>query len=185
MEFLQILIIALGLAMDAFAVSIAAGTSRNITGERAALRLSLHFGLFQFLMPWIGWSLGINIAPLIASGDHWVAFILLAIVGGRMIKASLDKQPRSFKTDPSKGMLLFVLSVATSIDALAVGLSIGMLKIKILFPSLLIGIITALLSYIGIQMGKRLGLKFGKRMELLGGFLLIGIGVKILIAHLS
>ncbi len=162
MGFIQILIIALGLAMDAFAVSIAAGTSGNVTERRAALRLSLHFGLFQFFMPLIGWSLGINIAPLIASGDHWVAFILLAIVGGRMIKAGLGKQPTGFKKDPSKGMLLFMLSVATSIDALAIGLSLAMLQIKILVPCLLIGMITALLSYIGIQMGSRLGIKFGK-----------------------
>jgi len=184
MGFIQILIIALGLAMDAFAVSIAAGTSGRVTTYQSAVRLSLHFGLFQFFMPIIGWFLGTKIQPLIAAVDHWVAFFLLFIVGFRMIRSGLNQHLRLFSEDPSQGITLILLSVATSIDALAIGLGLAMLRIKIFYPCLVVGIITALLSFLGVHMGTRLGIKFGKKMEVLGGLILMVIGSKILISHL-
>ena len=184
MGLIQIIMIAIGLSMDAFAVSIAAGSSEWLTSKRAAIRLSFHFGLFQFLMPIFGWFLGIKIQPLIEAADHWIAFLLLLMVGSRMIRSGLEKNPKSFSDDPSRGLTLVVLSIATSIDALAIGLGLAMLRITIIYPSLVIGIITAGLSFLGIRMGNRLGKKFGKKMEVIGGFILITIGSRILISHL-
>jgi len=136
------------------------------------------------MMPLIGWYVGVHIAHLIESFDHWVAFGLLLIVGGRMIIASFKSEAETFDKDPSRGFSLVLLSVATSIDALAVGLSLAMINISIWYPCLIIGIITAGLSVIGIRAGKYFGKKLGPRMELIGGVILIGIGVKILVSHL-
>src|SRR5512136_1822818 len=126
MDFLQIIFIAIGLAMDAFAVALGAGSSRVTHGVRPAFRLSFHFGLFQFLMPIIGWYVGNTIAPLIAAFDHWIAFGLLAYVGGKMIHAGSGREPAKEEKslDPTSGIQLVMLSIATSIDALAVGLSL-------------------------------------------------------------
>jgi len=180
----EILMIAAGLAMDAFAVSIAAGTSGKLVGKRATFRLSFHFGLFQGMMPVIGWFAGIKIAHLIDAMDHWVAFGLLLIVGSRMIISAFSLETETFSDDPSRGTSLVILSVATSIDALAVGLSLAMLQISIWYPAVVIGIITALLSVAGIRAGRYFGEKLGPRMELMGGLILIGIGLKILLADL-
>ncbi len=184
MELIEILLIAVGLAMDAFAVSIAAGTSGKLVGKRAIFRLSFHFGLFQAMMPVIGWYAGIHIAALISSVDHWIAFALLLFVGIRMIMGAFATETETFAADPSRGASLIVLSVATSIDALAVGLSLAMLQVSIWYPSAVIGIITAALSVVGIQAGKYLGRKLGSRMELVGGVILILIGCRILASHL-
>ena len=170
--------------MDAFAVSIAAGTSGRLAGKRATFRLSFHFGLFQAIMPLIGWYAGIRIAHLISAFDHWVAFGLLLLVGGRMIMASFQTEAETFDKDPSRGFSLVLLSVATSIDALAVGLSLAMINISIWYPCAMIGIITAGLSVVGIRAGKYFGEKLGPRMELIGGVILILIGLKILIGDL-
>jgi putative Mn2+ efflux pump MntP len=181
---LESLLIALGLAMDAFAVALAAGATGRSVGKRAAFRLSFHFGLFQFLMPVIGWYGGSLFAKRIASVDHWIAFGLLAFIGGRMVKAGAGG-PEEVKTgDPSKGMSLIVLSVATSLDALAIGLSIAMLRVSVWYPAVIIGIVAAALTLVGVRVGRHLGLEFGQRMELIGGLVLIGIGVKILVEHL-
>jgi len=180
----EIILIAIGLAIDAFAVSIAAGTSGKLQGKRGIFRLSFHFGLFQALMPLLGWFAGIHIAHLIRAVDHWIAFGLLLFVGARMIRASFQKDTETFLADPSRGMSLVMLSVATSIDALAVGLSLAMIQINIWYPCALIGIITAMLSVIGIFTGKYLGKKIGPRMEFIGGVILILIGARILISHL-
>lgn len=185
MNMLEIIMIAVGLAMDAFAVSIAAGTSGRLAGKRATFRLSFHFGLFQAMMPLIGWYAGSRIAHLISAFDHWVAFFLLLVVGGRMILAALSSETETFDKDPSRGLSLVMLSVATSIDALAVGLSLAMINTAIWYPCALIGLITAGLSVVGIRAGKYFGEKLGSRMELIGGVILIGIGVKILVSHLS
>ena len=185
MNTLEIIMIAVGLAMDAFAVSIAAGTSGRLAGKRATFRLSFHFGLFQAMMPLIGWYVGVHIAHLIESFDHWVAFALLLIVGGRMIIASFKSEAETFDKDPSRGFSLVLLSVATSIDALAVGLSLAMINISIWYPCAMIGIITAGLSVIGIRAGRYFGEKLGSRMELIGGVILILIGLKILMSHLT
>jgi len=184
MNILEILMIAVGLAMDAFAVSIAAGTSGKLVGKRATFRLSFHFGLFQAMMPVIGWFAGVHIAHLIAAVDHWFAFGLLLFVGGRMILSSFDPETKTFSRDPSRGTSLVILSIATSIDALAVGLSLAMIQISIWYPCVVIGFITAILSIIGIRAGKYFGKKLGPRMELIGGIILIGIGLKILLADL-
>jgi putative Mn2+ efflux pump MntP len=184
MDFIETLMIAVGLAMDAFAVSLGAGTSGRAIGGRAAFRLSFHFGLFQFMMPVIGWFLGTRIAPLISSIDHWIAFGLLVFVGVRMIRSGFDDRIETFATDPSRGLALVVLAIATSIDALAIGLSLAMLRIRIWYPSAVIGVVTAGLSLVGLRVGTRLGARFGKRMEVAGGAILTLIGLRILLLHL-
>ncbi len=184
MKIADIILIAIGLAMDAFAVSIAAGTSGKLEGRRGVFRLSFHFGLFQAIMPLAGWFVGVRIAHFISAVDHWVAFGLLCFVGARMIRASLKNETASFQADPSRGMSLVMLSVATSIDALAVGLSLAMIQINIWYPCALIGIITAAMSVAGIGAGKYLGRQIGPLMERLGGVILIFIGARILWSHL-
>ena len=184
MSFVEILVIALGMAMDAFAVSLSAGTSGMATGPRATFRLSFHFGLFQFFMPLIGWSMGIGISSYIESIDHWVAFGLLAFVGVRMIRGGVANREKTARNDPSRGLTLVALAIATSIDALAIGLSLAMLQVNIWYPAAVIGVVTAGLSFLGIRLGNRLGDHFGQRMEIIGGVLLILIGVRILVSHL-
>lgn len=184
MLLIEIIIIAVSLAMDAFAVCICAASSGMITDKRAVFRLSFHFGLFQFLMPVMGWFIGLNILTYIAFIDHWIAFTLLAYVGGKMIQESRNKNEHQQRSNPSKGINLIMLSLATSIDALAVGLSIGVLDLEIWYPSFLIGIITSGLSLVGIHLGHKLGRRFGKQMEFIGGVVLIIIGLRILITHL-
>ncbi len=184
MNLVEILLIAVGLAMDAFAVSLAAGASRQSSGMGAAFRLSFHFGLFQFIMPVIGWYTGSGLAGMIADYDHWVAFGLLAMVGIRMIVSGAGSRKKSQAHDPSRGLTLIVLSVATSIDALAVGLSLAMIRVNIWYPSMVIGLVTACLSVVGLRLGGRLGVRFGKHMEIAGGVLLVLIGLRILLAHI-
>ncbi len=184
MGFIEIILIAVGLSLDAFAVSIGASSSGSVSDARSRFRLSFHFGLFQFLMPVIGWFLGSTIAPLISTIDHWVAFVLLAYVGIKMIKESFEPQEENNKTNPSKGRTLIILSIATSIDALVVGFSLALINVDIWQPSVLIGIITGILSLIGIYIGDFLGSRIGRKMELIGGLVLVGIGAKILIQHL-
>ena len=184
MGFIEILMIAVGLAMDAFAVSLGAGASGRAVGGRAVFRLSFHFGLFQFMMPVVGWFLGARIAPLISSVDHWIAFGLLVFVGVRMIRSGFDDRAETFAADPSRGLALVVLAIATSIDALAIGLSLAILRIKIWYPSVVIGVVTAGLSLFGLRLGARLGVRFGKRMEIVGGAILAFIGLRILLSHL-
>ncbi len=187
MAFPEILLIAIGLAMDAFAVSLGVGSSRTAVGPRPAFRLSFHFGLFQFMMPVIGWTAGYTVQPLIAAFDHWIAFGLLLLVGGRMIRSGVagDGDVPENRRDPTTGWSLVMLSVATSIDALAIGLSLAMLRIDIWYPSTIIGIVTAALSLLGLRLGNMLGKKFGRSMEIAGGAILFSIGIRILIQHLS
>ena len=185
MSVLTIFGIALGLAMDAFAVSIASSAVLRDVTRRQIFRLSFHFGFFQFMMPVIGWLAGLSVADYIAAYDHWVAFGLLAFIGGRMIYESFAKEEKLKETaDPTRGLTLVMLSIATSIDALAVGLSFAMLQVKIWYPSVIIGLVAAGMTVIGMRIGGRLGKRFGHRMELIGGLVLIGIGVKILIEHI-
>ena len=183
MATVEVLMIAIALAMDASAVSMAAGASGQARGGRAAFRLSFHFGLFQFMMPVIGWYLGSTVAPLITGVDHWLAFGLLAFVGGRMIRSGLSRNEESVPADPSRGFTLVTLSVATSIDALAIGLSLAMLGVKIWYPSVVIGVVTAGLSLLGLGLGTQLGTLVGKRMEIVGGLILVFIGVRLVLSH--
>jgi len=182
----EILAIAVGLAMDAFAVSLAGGAGGRLRSPRPAVRLAFHLGLFQFMMPVIGWYVGSRAAPMIESVDHWVAFALLALVGGRMVRSGLrPDEDHSPMPDPSKGWNLVALSFATSIDALAVGLSLAMIGVAIWQPSVIIGVVTAVLSLIGIAVGGRVGRRFGPTVEILGGLILLGIGIRIVVTHLA
>ncbi len=184
MGIIEILFISLGLAMDAFAVSICAGTNELTRGKRPTFRLSFHFGLFQFFMPIIGWSLGSAVYKYIETFDHWIVLILLSFVGIKMIKSGLSKKSNLKSGDMSKGMNLIILSIATSIDALAIGISFAILQTSIIFPSIIIGIVTACLSILGVQLGNKLGMKFGKKMEIAGGIILILIGLRIFVQHI-
>ncbi|HEX9117894.1 MAG TPA: manganese efflux pump MntP family protein [Anaerolineae bacterium] len=184
MPFLDVLLIAVGLAMDATAVSLGVGTTGQASSPRPIFRLSFHFGLFQALMPILGWVAGSTVAGFISSVDHWLAFGLLAFVGGRMVKSGLDSEADPCPPNPSRGGTLILLCIATSIDAFAVGLSLAMLRVAIIYPSLVIGLVTALMSLAGLLLGGRLGERFGKRMEILGGLILIAIGLRVVLAHL-
>ena len=186
MEFIKILAIAVALAMDAFAVSIATGVNLKNVNSRQMFRLSWHFGLFQAFMPIIGWSAGLSIRSYIEHYDHWIAFGLLAFVGVHMIKRAFqdDKAEKPIK-DYTKGMTLVMLSVATSIDALAVGFGLSLLKISIWMPALIIGIVAGTFTLIGMRIGERIG--SAKRLSLyaetIGGVVLISIGLNILCEH--
>lgn len=170
--------------MDAFAVSLGAGASPCIRGYRPTFRLSFHFGLFQFLMPILGWLLGTTIAPWIEGIDHWIALGLLVFVGGRMIRSGLDPNGEAYAQDVSRGWTLIMLSLAVSIDALAVGFSLALFGREIWFPAVIIGVVTGLMSWLGTRIGSRLGRRFGKRMEIGGGTILILIGIRIVLTHL-
>ncbi len=185
MSSLTLVFVALGLAMDALAVAVAVSTMLPRVSVRQIFRLGFHFGLFQALMPVLGWLAGRSLSNLIAQWDHWVAFGLLAFVGGKAVRAGLrgPSEPQT-GADPTRGVSLLVLCVATSLDALAVGLSFAMLKVRIWYPSVLIGCVTAVLTVTGMLLGSRLGAHFGRRTEVVGGLILIVIGVKILAEHL-
>lgn len=184
MEWYASLLIAVGLAMDAFAVSLGIGTSGAANKPRPVFRVSFHMGFFQGLMTFLGWLAGSTIATLISAFDHWIALGLLAFVGIRMIRSGLQDGEEIQKSDPSRGSTLIVICIATSIDAMAVGLSLAMLNVEILSPSLIVGVVTLILSLVGLLAGNQLGKKFGKRMEVLGGLILNGIGIRILLTHL-
>jgi manganese efflux pump family protein len=183
---LIILGVALGLAMDAFAVSLGLGLSLRPATSGQTFRLAFSFGSFQFMMPILGWAAGETLVRYIGAYDHWVAFGLLLGVGGKMIVESLrpGKQPGSERADPTRGISLLVLSVATSLDALAVGLSLAALQVTIIFPAVVIGIVAFGITVLGMKIGPALGKVIGRRAELLGGGVLIVIGIKILADHL-
>lgn len=172
--------------MDAFAVAVATGVSlKKVTG-RQTFRLAWHFGLFQAMMPIIGWSIGSTVYHLIEKVDHWVAFFLLFIIGIRMNLGALKSDDHEIDlNDPTKGFSMVMLSVATSIDALAVGLSISMLQISIWRPALIIGFVALFFTAIGFHIGRIVGSNFnlGKYAEIIGGIVLVGIGLKILHEH--
>ena len=185
MSFLSILIIAIGLGMDAFSVAIGVGASVRAISFMSVFRLSFYFGLFQFLMPVAGWFAGVSVANVIAGYDHWIAFALLVAVGGKMIAESFNREEKVRTTDPTRGLTVIILSVATSIDALAVGFSFALLKTPVLYPSVIIGIVAFVMTMCGMLFGEKLGKMVGKRVEMLGGLILIGIGVKILMEHMA
>jgi putative Mn2+ efflux pump MntP len=185
MEVLFILGIAFGLSMDAFAVAIGTGLRLGRVSGRQTFRLAFHFGLFQSGMPLAGWLAGVTIVEWIAAFDHWVAFAMLAFVGGKMIFDSFrHEEGQESPRDPTRGGSLVLLSVATSVDALAVGLSLGLLDSPVLIPALVIGLVCSGVTAAGLHLGRRLGTAFGERMEALGGAVLVAIGLKILIEHL-
>ena len=184
MDIIDIILIAVGLAMDAAAVSMVAAAMGYAKGPRAKFRLSFHFGLFQFLMPIIGWFLGRGVVHYTAVIGHWIAFALVTFVGVRMIRSGIHPESHQLKQDPSKGMTMVMLSVATSLDALAIGLSLAMMQVNIWYASAIIGLVTASLSLISIRLGSRLGVIFGHRIEMVGGGILVAIGFRIILSHL-
>ncbi|MFZ3070256.1 MAG: manganese efflux pump MntP family protein [Anaerolineaceae bacterium] len=184
MDIFSIILIALGLAMDAFAVSLAIGTTTQCNNRHARFRICFYFGFFQAFMPVLGWLAGSTIARYIQGFDHWIAFGLLVYIGVNMIISGIKSGVEAFPSDPTKGKLLITLAVATSIDALAVGLSMAMLNVDIVLPAIIIGIVAAALSVVGLTIGNKLGEKFGKSMQIIGGVILIGIGLRVLITHL-
>ena len=184
MDYFTLLLIAFGLSMDAFAVSISNGITIQRQRANHALRIGIFFGSFQALMPLIGWSAGLSFRELISGVDHWIAFGLLTFIGGKMIYESKKMDGQGKETKPLNLPTLLLLSVATSIDALAVGISFALLKISIITPIIVIGTVTFILSSIGVLIGNKVGHFFEKKIETLGGLILIGIGIKILLEHL-
>ena len=183
MSLVTIFILAVGLGVDGFSVAIGIGATNDKKSWVPVLRLAAAFGLFQFVMPIIGWLAGLTVVEIIASFDHWIAFALLALVGGKMIREGFEKESDEEKADQTRGWPLLLLSIATSIDALAVGFSFSVLKNPILFPAVIIGIVCFVMTTVGMIFGKVLAKIFGKKVEIFGGIVLIAIGVKILIDH--
>lgn len=183
MGIVELVVLSIGLAMDAFAVSVCKGLSMSKMSWKKACIIGLYFGIFQALMPLIGYLLGINFQEKIDNIDHWIAFILLGIIGINMIKEAMSKQKES-SNDSIKFKDMIVLAIATSIDALAVGITFAFLKVNILLAISLIGIITLVLSIIGVKIGNIFGNKYEKKAQLVGGIILILLGIKILLEHL-
>jgi putative Mn2+ efflux pump MntP len=187
MSFVFILGIAVALAMDCFAITLGLACGvRGLTMKQAA-RMAAYFGGFQFVMPVLGWLAGDSLLGLIESFDHWVAFGLLALIGGRMIYESFEmsEEDKACRPDQTRGSRLLLLALATSIDALAVGLSLGVVRTSILYPAAIIGVTSFAMTVLGAKLGPVVGRVVGRRAELLGGLILIGIGAKILIEHLA
>lgn len=183
MGILEILIIAIGLSMDAFAVSICKGLSVRRVRPRNAVSAALWFGGFQALMPVLGFYLGVSFADIVSSVDHWIAFILLGIIGGHMLKESFESDAEC-QVDPDFSFkTMLAMAVATSIDALAVGVSFAFLKVNIWIAVLLIGLTTGALSAAGIYLGNIFGSRYKSKAEFAGGFILIVMGLKILLEH--
>lgn len=184
MNLWELFVIAVGLSMDAFAVSICKGLSTPRLRLRHSLICGGYFGLFQALMPLLGWLLGVRFQAMIASLDHWIAFILLGIIGINMIRESRDTDAESL--DSSFGFkAMLPLAVATSIDALAVGVTFAFLNVNILWAVTFIGVITFILSSIGVKVGHVFGLRYKGKAEFAGGLILVLMGCKILLEHLG
>jgi len=183
MSWINLLGIAVALSMDAFAVSIAAGLAVAQVTPRHTFRIGFHFGLFQCLMPIVGWLAGLSVARFIQVYDHWVAFALLVYVGGKMIHESRQPPDAEARRDPTRGLMLVTLSVATSIDALAVGLSMALIGVSVWVPAVVIGLITGTLSTIGILCAGWFGRRWGGWAELAGGIVLLLIAIHIVVQH--
>ena len=183
---INVIFIAVALAMDAFAVSIAAGVTLKSVSPRQTFRLAWHFGLFQAMMPVIGWGAGLTVRARIEAYDHWVAFALLVFVAQGMLRSAFkaDTDEDGAK-DPTRGLTMVMLSVATSIDALAVGLSLSMINVSIWTPALIIGLVAGGFTTAGMHLGKLIGslAKLSRWAELTGGIVLLAIGVNILREH--
>lgn len=187
MKTVEIFVIAFGLSMDAFAVAVASGAAMRKLHVPDAVKMGLFFGGFQALMPALGWQAGIRLKDFVSGFDHWVAFGLLVFIGGKMIYESLgmkEKEDRAGKSSPFDTGTLTLLSIATSIDALAVGFTFSMLAVSIAAPALIIGLVTFCVSVSGVALGSKTGHLFENRIEAFGGLILIAIGLKILFEHL-
>ena len=183
MGIIELILLSIGLAMDAFAVSICKGISMKRMNWRKALIIGMYFGGFQALMPVIGYFLGTAFESIITNIDHWVAFILLGIIGGNMIKEAFEDESENCNDDVGfKTMIM--LAIATSIDALAVGITFAFLKVNLIAAISMIGVITFALSVVGTKIGNRFGDKYESKAELVGGIILVLLGIKILLEHL-
>ncbi|WP_295213954.1 manganese efflux pump MntP family protein [Ruminococcus sp.] len=188
MGFIELLLTAVGLAMDAFAVSICKGLGMRKMRYGQAVVIGLYFGVFQALMPLIGWLLGTSFSRYIQAFDHWIAFVLLALIGGKMLWDVFHEDDEATAAQKLDAKLdhreLFMLAIATSIDALAVGIAFACLDVEIWSSVSIIGIVTFVISFCGVWIGNRFGSRFEKKAGIAGGIVLIGIGVKILADHL-
>lgn len=184
MSVLEMIVIALSLAMDAFAVSICKGLSMKRMRWKNAIVIALYFGVFQAIMPVIGYLLGISFTEIVEQIDHFIAFMLLLIIGINMIKSSFDDESEN-RNDKIDVKTMILLALATSIDALAIGVTFAFLNTNIFISSPIIGIVTFILSLIGVKVGNRFGDKFQNKAEIIGGITLILIGLKILLEHLN
>lgn len=182
MTLAELIIIAIGVSMDAFAVSISKGLASPALKPKNALTAGFWFGGFQALMPVVGYYLGVSFADLVSSVDHWIAFVLLGIIGGNMIKESFEKDSEKVEADFSV-KAMFPLAIATSIDALAIGISMAFLGVNIWTAILLIGITTGLFSFAGVYVGRFFGCRYKSKAEFVGGFILFAMGLKILLEH--
>jgi manganese efflux pump family protein len=187
LSLIWILGIAVALAMDCFAITLGLACGTKGLTMKQAVRMAAYFGGFQFVMPVAGWLAGDRLLGIIEHFDHWVAFGLLVLIGGRMIRESLERSDdeKARRPDQTQGKRLLLLALATSIDALAVGLSLGVVRTGILYPAAIIGVTSFVLTVVGAKLGPVVGRLVGKRAELAGGLILIGIGAKILIEHLA
>lgn len=186
MEIFELILLSIGLGMDAFAVSVCKGISMKKMNWKKASLIGLYFGGFQAVMPILGYFFGTSFESFITNIDHWIAFILLVIIGAKMIQEAFqkDKDEDEYNEDISVKTML-ILSIATSIDALAVGITFAFLKVDLVLAVSLIGIITFILSVLGTKIGNRFGDKYKSKAELIGGIILILIGLKILLEHLA
>lgn len=185
MEYLKFILIGLGLAMDAFAVAVSSGVTIKNMHIRHALRIGLFFGAFQALMPLTGWFLGSYARDYISAYDHWIAFAILSVIGAKMIYEAVIIRESEKESDPLNIYVLFILAIATSLDALAVGITFSLLDMAILTPVIIIGVTTFVLSFAGTYIGNAFGHRFDEsKLEIAGGLILIGIGLKILLEHL-
>ena len=184
MEICEIFLISIGLAMDAFAVAVCKGLSMKKLQLKKALIIALYFGIFQALMPAIGYFLGITFKDLVVNVDHWLAFTLLAFIGGSMIRESFDEENENIN-DNIDFKTMSILALATSIDALAVGITFAFLKTNLMLSVSIIGIITFVICLSGVQIGNKFGAKYGSKAEFIGGLILILMGIKILFEHLG
>jgi putative Mn2+ efflux pump MntP len=184
MTHFTIVLLALALAMDAFAVSIASGIAIKDLRIKHSLIIASWFGIFQAIMPLLGWLGGIKLQRFICEIDHWIVFGLLFIIGCKMIYEAFKIEEVEKKTNPMDVAVLFSLSIATSIDAFAAGISFALLNIGVVEPVIVIGLITFIMSFTGVWIGDRGAHFFEKKMEIAAGLVLIGIGIKVLIGHL-
>ncbi len=184
MTWVELIIIAVGVSMDAFAVSICKGLSLRSLRPKHILSTAVWFGGFQALMPLIGYYLGVSFADSVADFDHWIAFVLLGIIGGKMIKEAFEKDDECDYNPDFSFKTMLVLAVATSIDAMAVGVSLAFLKVDIWTSILVIGLMTGAFSALGVKLGNLFGCRYKSKAEVVGGIVLVGIGIKILVEHL-
>lgn len=182
--FFPIILISISLALDSLAVSIAGGAHAQKSKIIHAIKVAAFFGTFQAIMPLFGWLIGETIKDAIISVDHWIAFFLLSGIGIKMIHESITALPEDKKRDLLNTKTLIMLSIATSIDAFVVGITLGLLTIPLLLSISIIGVVTFILCFFGFLFGNSFGKLFGKRIEILGGLVLIAIGTKILLEHL-